>query len=349
MRQIATSTLSNQNIASALLCHTYTADADRLLFVRLFADQVIGNGSYVAYITIQRLGTGSAYQVQPVTTATVASGVTAIAFTTIAFPVLNTDVVKVYLVGLAGDTTTPDIVTGIWEDDSLLPATAGNKLGVNATGQAGVDWGNVGNPTTTVALTGTTAGLISGAITSAKFTTDAIDANALKADAVTEIQSGLGTTANQTTIINALTTIASYIDTEVAAIKAKTDNLPPDPADASDIAAALATIAGYIDTEVATLITNVATIMGQTGTSGVVLSTATAATIADMVNSRGMSHIDGSADKYSIYHLIMSLLNGKQAAGSWIPYTTTGASIPGMGVPVDTDPDALPVVGTHGA
>src|SRR6185503_4550023 len=51
--------------------------------------------------------------------------------------------------------------------------------------------------------------------------------------------------------------IAGYIDTEVGAIKAKTDNLPSDPADASDIAASfstvnatLATIAGYIDTEV---------------------------------------------------------------------------------------------------
>lgn len=50
-----------------------------------------------------------------------------------------------------------------------------------------------------------------------------------------------------------LGTVASYIDTEVAAIKAKTDNLPADPADASDIAAALATIAGYVDTEVAAI------------------------------------------------------------------------------------------------
>lgn len=57
-----------------------------------------------------------------------------------------------------------------------------------------------------------------------------------------------------------LSTITGYIDTEVAAIKAKTDNLPTDPADASDIAAAfstvngtLATIASYIDTEVAAI------------------------------------------------------------------------------------------------
>lgn len=39
---------------------------------------------------------------------------------------------------------------------------------------------------------------------------------------------------------SALATAAGYIDTEVAAIKAKTDNLPSDPADASDIAAAIA-------------------------------------------------------------------------------------------------------------
>jgi ActR/RegA family two-component response regulator len=57
-----------------------------------------------------------------------------------------------------------------------------------------------------------------------------------------------------------LSTIAAYIDTEVAAIKAKTDNLPSDPADASDIAASfstvnstLSTIAAYIDTEVAAI------------------------------------------------------------------------------------------------
>lgn len=57
-----------------------------------------------------------------------------------------------------------------------------------------------------------------------------------------------------------LATVAGYVDTEVAAIKAKTDNLPADPADASDVAAAfatvnstLSTIAGYVDTEVAAI------------------------------------------------------------------------------------------------
>ena len=58
-----------------------------------------------------------------------------------------------------------------------------------------------------------------------------------------------------------LATLTGYVDTEVAAIKAKTDNLPSDPADASDIAAAfgtvnstLATISGYLDTEIAAIL-----------------------------------------------------------------------------------------------
>jgi hypothetical protein len=50
--------------------------------------------------------------------------------------------------------------------------------------------------------------------------------------------------------------IRSEIDansTQLAAIKAKTDNLPSDPADESSIQATLATIAGYVDTEVAAI------------------------------------------------------------------------------------------------
>jgi hypothetical protein len=40
--------------------------------------------------------------------------------------------------------------------DWLSPTVAGRTLDVSATGEAGVDWANVGGPTTTVALSGTT-------------------------------------------------------------------------------------------------------------------------------------------------------------------------------------------------
>jgi len=58
--------------------------------------------------------------------------------------------------------------------------------------------------------------ITAAAITAAAIATDAIDADALKADAVTEIQAGLATAA-------ALTTVAGYLDTEVAAILAAVD------------------------------------------------------------------------------------------------------------------------------
>ena len=45
--------------------------------------------------------------------------------------------------------------------------------------------------------------------------------------------------------------LVTTVDTVVDAIKAKTDNLPTDPADDSDIDTQLATIAGYLDTEMA--------------------------------------------------------------------------------------------------
>jgi hypothetical protein len=100
----------------------------------------------------------------------------------------------------------------------LRPTTAGRTLDVSAGGEAGVDWANVGSPTTALNLSGTTvkkatdvetdtadiqarlpAALVSGridasvgavaanAITAAAIATGAIDADALAADAVTEI------------------------------------------------------------------------------------------------------------------------------------------------------------------
>ncbi len=67
----------------------------------------------------------------------------------------------------------------------------------------------------------------------------------------------LGTNLNATVSSRAsqtsLDTVDDLLDTEIAAIKAKTDNLPTDPADESSIQATLTTIASYIDTEIAAI------------------------------------------------------------------------------------------------
>ena len=85
---------------------------------------------------------------------------------------------------------------------------------------------------------------------------DAVDYQDAAAFGLSRLDAAVSTRASQTS----LDTLDDYVDTEVAAIKAKTDNLPSDPADASDIAASftsvsntLTTIAGYLDTEIAAI------------------------------------------------------------------------------------------------
>lgn len=155
MRQLEMSTLSDQDISSDLLVHTYTADADRAILIRVGIDQVAGNGDYSGYVTLQEAGSGSWYKTH-VATLTAASGVSAILFPSIMLPVNNTDKVRVYVKGLASDTTTPDITTRIFELSYLRPTTPDNTLDVAATGEAGVDLSNIkqaADPTTLTNIT----------------------------------------------------------------------------------------------------------------------------------------------------------------------------------------------------
>lgn len=60
-----------------------------------------------------------------------------------------------------GTAGTPDVNVKLWNGLTtvalpLAPTTAGRTLDVSATGEAGIDWANVGSPTTTVTLSGTT-------------------------------------------------------------------------------------------------------------------------------------------------------------------------------------------------
>lgn len=234
-----------------------------------------------------------------------------------------TNTVGANVTQISGDSVAADNLEAALDGTGGVTITAG--LTGNVTGNLS---GNVGGSVASV-----TAGvsLADGAITSAKFgagaitasviATNAIDADALAADAVAEIQNGLATAADLATVdtvvdailvdtaeigvagagLTALATQASvnviddFLDTEIAAIKAKTDNLPTSPANE----ATLTTIASYLDTEVAailaavdtevaaiktvtdalpnggaltTITNNVAAILADTGTDGVVLA-----------------------------------------------------------------------------
>ena len=198
----------------------------------------------------------------------------------------------------------------IRKTSALKPTTAGRTLDVSATGEAGLDWANIGSPTTAVNLSGTNidvdqvvasvsgavgsvTGDVGGNVTGSVGTVNALAANVITAaatatDFTTEIQAGLATSAD-------LSTVAGYLDTEIAAILADTNELQTDWAnggrldlildarasqasvdvidgivdsilvDTAEIGAAgagltavasaanLATLAGYVDTEVAAI------------------------------------------------------------------------------------------------
>lgn len=153
----------------------------------------------------------------------------------------------------------------IRKDSALKPTTAGRTLDVTAGGEAGIDWANIGSPTTAVNLSGTTvktatdveadtqdiqarlpAALVSGRIDASvgAMANNVMTAAAAAADLTTELQAGLATGADLATVAGYLDTevaaILAAVDTEVAAIKAKTDNLPASPAATGDIPTAAA-------------------------------------------------------------------------------------------------------------
>jgi len=80
------------------------------------------------------------------------------------------------------------------------------------------------------------------------------------AENATAVRTELGTELGRIDVATSTRLASGTVASDVTAIKAKSDNLPSDPADASDIASAfitvngtLTTIAGYVDTEVAAI------------------------------------------------------------------------------------------------
>lgn len=114
---------------------------------------------------------------------------------------------------------------------------------------------------------------------------------------VDNINATISSRASQTSV----DTIDDYIDTEVAAIKAKTDNLPSDPADASDIAGAFTTVNTKLDTIDDYIDTEVAAIKAKTdlipAAPAAVSDIPTATQNADALLKRDMSAVTGEASR----------------------------------------------------
>jgi hypothetical protein len=148
--------------------------------------------------------------------------------------------------------------------DAITDAKVASDVTIaSVTGAVGSVAGAVGSVTGSVGSIATggisAASFAAGAIDAAAIAADAIGSSELAASAITEIQAGLSTidaagvrtavgmaSANLDTQIATLATaanlatVAGYVDTEVAAIKAKTDLIPAAPAAVGDIPTAAA-------------------------------------------------------------------------------------------------------------
>lgn len=156
------------NIQSAAQFASFTATYSGEHRFQVFLDNAVGNGDYVIYLKKQKLGAGNVYTFLAKTTATAANGETLIAFPTITIDLTATDVVQIWIDGLAGDAAVTGAVD-VFYDDYLKPTTLGRTVAVDISG--GVNVGSVQ----------------ADAITAAAIAADAIGSSELAASAVAEI------------------------------------------------------------------------------------------------------------------------------------------------------------------
>lgn len=111
--------------------------------------------------------------------------------------------------------------------------------------------------------------------------------------------------------------ITTLLDTEIADIKAKTDNLPSDPADASVIAGLISgldtkidTIDNLLDTEIASIISAIAAL----GTPPTAAANAAAAAVLNLVD------VEDSLPKYSMGAFAMAFLRFSRSGSTWASF-----------------------------
>ena len=126
--------------------------------------------------------------------------------------------------------------------------------------------------------------ITAGLITASAIATGAVDADALAADAATEIATSVW--ASGTRVLTANTNLN---DPTAAAIRAEIDSNS----------------------------TQLAAILADTGTDGVVIATATAQAIADEILKRDAENVEDAASNNSLAELIMAALNSAISGTTW--------------------------------
>lgn len=253
-------------------------------------------------------------------------------------------------IGTAASTPTvagvPNVNVKTWNDLvtvalPLVPTTAGRTLDVSTGGEAGVDWANVGSPTTTVGLTGTTIA-----------TTQKVDVETIKMNPV--VNAGTITFPTGATLASTSNITAGTITTTT-----NLTNLPTMPTDwltaaglAADAvteiqsglatAANLATVAGYLDTEIAAILVDTDEIQQKlSGTGAVTLASLTVTGVLDVggtITLTGAVQASSSTNNINVGKAGGVVMHSGTA-------TTAGAQTIRIPAGTETDPDVY--LGSH--
>lgn len=289
----------------------------------------------------------------------------------------------------------------IRKDSALKPTTAGRTLDVSAGGEAGLDWANIGSPTTAQNLSATNidvdqvvasvsgaVGSVTGAVGSVtgnvggnvvgsvgSVALDGITSSSLAASAITEIQSGLATSAAlatvqadtddiQTRLPAAL--VAGRMDASVGAMA--TDTLTAaalaasavteiqaglSTLDAAGVRAAVGLAAANLDTQIADLPTN-AELAARTlaaadySTAAAVDALPTATENADALLNRDMSLVSDTVAR-SPLNALRFIRNKWDVAGGTLTVKKEDDLTTAWTAAVSTSAGAEPIVGNDPA
>lgn len=99
-----------------------------------------------------------------------------------------------------------------------------------------------------------------------------------------------------------------------------------------------------LDTQLSTIDTVVGSILADTGTDGVVLSTTTLQSIADTLLARNVSNVEGSAPEHSLTTLVLAMLESSRSGTTWTIKRTDGSTTHATKT-LTVDADADPITG----
>ena len=88
----------------------------------------------------------------------------------------------------------------------------------------------------------------------------------------------------------------------------------------------------------------ISAILADTGTDGVVISSATANAIADAILSRNVSNTEATAAEHTLTTIVLAILESARTTTDWNIYRTNGSTVHAA-KSISTDAAALPVVG----